>query len=197
MLLARSLAAFIDRWIMLAETRDQSPSTPPSSSSLPMVVVVRLLLPPHRGAVIRQRRRRIHGGRGREQRRQLVDSRTHPSLEGNAPCHLPLQLAPARQEALRHELPLQLPHAVQQHYVLDAGDGLLATMMVVMRRRMNIMVAVMVRYLTAAKGGVRMGSEQLLLLPGRRMLPPGRHRIVVGCRRLTSRVCCTPSTTRS
>ena len=54
-------------------------------------------------------------------------------------------------------------HAMQQHYVLNIGNRLLATMIVVMRRRMNIMVAVMVRYLTAAKGGVRMGSEQLLL----------------------------------
>ena len=93
---------------------------------------------------------------------------------------------PARahaQEELRCELPLQLPHVVQQHYILDAGNGLLATMMVVMRRRMNIMVAVMVRYLAAAKGGVRMGSEQLLLLSGRRMLPPGRHRVVAGQRR--------------
>ena len=69
---------------------------------------------------------------------------------------------------------------MQQHYILDAGNGLLATMMVVMRRRMNIMVVVMVRYLTAVKGGVRMGSEQLLLQPGRRMLPPGRHRAVAG-----------------
>ena len=40
-------------------------------------------------------------------------------------------------------------------------------MMVVMRRRINIMVAVMIRYLIAAKGGVRMGSEQLLLMLGR------------------------------
>jgi hypothetical protein len=47
---------------------------------------------------------------------------------------------------------------VQQHYILDAGDGLLATMMMVMRRQMKIMVVVMVRYLAAAKGGVRMGS---------------------------------------
>ncbi len=69
---------------------------------------------------------------------------------------------------------------VQQHYILDAGNGLLATMMVVMRRRMNIMEAVMVRYLAAVKGGVMMGLEQLLLLPGRRMLPPGRHRVVAG-----------------
>ena len=111
--------------------------------------------------------------------------------------HLPLQLAPARQEALRRELPLQLPHAVQQHYVLDAGDGLLATMMVVMRRRMNIMVAVMVRYLAAAKWGVRMGSEQLLLLLRRRMHPPVRHRIVARRRRPTLRVRRTPSRTRS
>ncbi len=123
-----------------------------------MVVVVRLLLPSRRGVVIRRQRRRIRGGRGQEQRCQLVDSRAHPSLEGDVPRHPPLQLAPARQEALRRELPLQLLHAVQQHYVLDAGNGLLATMMVVMHRRMNIMVVLMVRYLTAAKGGVRMGS---------------------------------------
>jgi hypothetical protein len=122
-----------------------------------VVVVVRLLLPPRRGAVVRRLRRRLRGGRGREQRRQLVDLRAHPSLDGDAPRHLPLQLAHARQEALRRELPLQLPHAVQQLYVLDAGDGLLATMMVAMRGRMD-MVAVMVRYLAAAKGGVRMGS---------------------------------------
>jgi hypothetical protein len=154
---------------MLAETRDPSPSTPTptaASASLRMVMVVRLLLPPRWGAAIRQWQRRIRDGRGREQRRQLVNLCAYPSLEGNAPCHLPLQLAHARQEMLRCELPLQLPHAVQQHYVLDAGNGLLATMMVVMRRRMNIMVAVMVQYLTAAKGGVRMGSEQQLLLPG-------------------------------
>ncbi len=55
---------------------------------------------------------------------------------------------------------------MQQHYALDTSNGLLATMMVVMRRWMNIMVAVMVGYLTTVKGGVRMGSEQLLLLPG-------------------------------
>ena len=175
----------------------ESVHPPPSSSSLPMVVVVRLLLPPRRGAVTCRRRRRIRSGRGREQRRQLVDSCVHPSLEGDAPCHLPIQLTHARQEALRRELPLQLLHGVQKHYVLDAGNGLLATMMVVMRRRMNIMVVVMVRYLAAAKGGVRMGLEQQLLLPGRRMHPPVRHCVVAGRRRPTLRVRCTPSTTHS
>jgi hypothetical protein len=135
MSLVRSLVAFINEWIMLAETMDQSPSPPPSSSSsssLPMVVVVRLLLPPRRGAAVHRRRRHIHGGRGREQRHQLVDLRVHSSLEGDAPCHLPFQLVHARQEAPTVSCPSS------SHTRCSSTTSSLFFVMSSSRRRLNI-----------------------------------------------------------
>ena len=55
MSLARSLVAFIDGWIMLVETRDQSPSTPP-----PLLL---LLLPPDGGGGAAAAAAPLEGGR--------------------------------------------------------------------------------------------------------------------------------------
>ena len=117
--------------------RDHGPeSVPPpsssSSSSLPMVVVVRLLLPPRRGAAVHRRRRHIHGGRGREQRHQLVDLRVHSSLEGDAPCHLPFQLVHARQEAPTVSCPSS------SHTRCSSTTSSLFFVMSSSRRRLNI-----------------------------------------------------------